>query len=483
MTVRDRVRRERTAIVRARQSKPVLLAMSAGIIAAETSVFDYGCGRGEDIAQLTSMGIDAAGWDPHYRPDSPIRPADVVNLGYVLNVIEDVNEREATLRRAFELAMRVLVVAVRVDRTLDASVEFSDGHLTSRGSFQKLYQQSEFRAYLEQVLHRRPHMTALGIAFVFKDEVLESSYLAYLADRRFVTSSTVATEQFSQDAISKEYLKCAEELGRSPLPEEFPKFAELSNRFGSLSRIERLAKSLLSPEALTRKRNKRREDILTYIAMMRLQGLKPVPFRSLPQQLRADLKMLWPSYSAAFVEAEGFLYQLGKPEIIRAACDAVPVGKRLPEDFYVHKSAEEQLGALLRLLIFAAKQVVGEPEYNVLKISTDGRKVSFLQYADFDSTAHPELLYSIRVYLPRAEYSIRDYRSSTNPPILHRKETLVDPLYPNHAVFRALTEHESDLGLLSRSDIGTKTNWLALLEEKGLSIQDHQVYVSKNVAS
>jgi hypothetical protein len=57
-------------------------------------------------------------------------------------------------------------------------------------------------------------------------------------------------------------------------------YSELSERFGSHSRIERLATRLLSQEGLAAKRNKRREDILTYIAMMRFQGLKAVPFRA-----------------------------------------------------------------------------------------------------------------------------------------------------------------------------------------------------------
>jgi DNA phosphorothioation-associated putative methyltransferase len=133
------IRREKTAIIRFRHSKPVTLALLQGVITTETSVFDYGCGRGEDVKYLKSIGVDAAGWDPHYQPTIAPQPADVVNLGYVLNVIEDPREREETLRTAFDLASRVLVVAVRVDHSLETAVEFSDGLLTSRGSFQKLY--------------------------------------------------------------------------------------------------------------------------------------------------------------------------------------------------------------------------------------------------------------------------------------------------------------------------------------------------------
>ena len=37
-------------------------------------------------------GLDAVGWDPHFAPDTPKEPTDVVNLGFVINVIEDSDE-------------------------------------------------------------------------------------------------------------------------------------------------------------------------------------------------------------------------------------------------------------------------------------------------------------------------------------------------------------------------------------------------------
>jgi len=469
------VKREKTAIVRFRHSKPVLLALSHGIIEPGVSVFDYGCGRGEDVRYLQSRGIQATGWDPHYQPNTAPANADVVNLGYVLNVIEDPVERQATLLKAYELAQRALVVAVRVDRALETGTEFSDGFLTSRGSFQKLYKQSEFKEYLERVVGRRPHMAALGIAYLFKDEVLESSYLVSLAHKSVEASRAYAIEQFSRDATAKKFVDLAVSLGRPPVATEFEAYAELLERFGSPARIERLAQLLLSPNAVEEVRHKRREDILTYVAMMRLQGIRPVPFRSLPRELQADIKMLWPSYSAALQEGESFLFKIGDAESVGACCQNASVGKKLPDALYIHRTAEEEMGALLRLLVFAARQIVGEVDYNVLKVSTDGRSVSLLRYDAFEEQAHPALRYSVRVYLPRAEYSIRDYSDSPNPPVLHRKEMLIDPLHPSYKTFCELSSQEEELGLLSRNDIGTKQAWLAILAEKGLTIEGHRV--------
>ncbi|MFL6310463.1 MAG: DNA phosphorothioation-associated putative methyltransferase [Terriglobales bacterium] len=470
------VKREKTAIVRFRHSKPVLLALSHSVIEPSTSVFDYGCGRGEDVNYLRSQGIQASGWDPHYQPDTTPAAADVVNLGYVLNVIEDPVERQVTLLKAYELAQRALVVAVRVDHALlETGIEFSDGLLTSRGSFQKLYKQSEFKEYLEKSLGRRPHMVALGIAYIFKDENLESSYLVSLSHKRVEASSRYALEQFSRDPTAQKYVQVAERLGRPPVSGEFEDYTRLLERFGSPARVERLASQLLSPNGINEVQLKRREDILTYAAMMRLQGVKPVRFRLLPSELQADIKMLWQSYSAALREGESFLFQIGNPETVRSCCQCSVVGKKLPDALYLHRSAEDQIGALLRLLVFAARQIVGEVDYNVLKISMDGRSISFLRYDDFDHDAHPALRYSVRIYLPRAEYSIRDYSHSLNPPVLHRKEMLVDPLHESYKAFCELSTKEEQLGLLSRADIGRRQEWLAVLAEKGVTIEGHEI--------
>lgn len=470
------IRREKTAIARFRHSKPVWLALSHSIIAATRSFFDYGCGRGEDFRYLSADGVEASGWDPHYRPEAAVVEADVVNLGYVLNVIEDPAERDATLQRAYGLARRVLVAAVRVDNALESAVEFSDGLLTSRGSFQKLYKQSEFKDYLERVLGKRPHMAALGIAYIFKDDELESSYLVSLARKRVDASRTSATAEFQQDAVAQRYVDLSSALGRPAVPSEFEDYAALRDRFGSPARIERLAGRLLSADTVQETLRRKRDDILIYAALMRLQALKPIAYRFLPTELQADIKTIWPSYAAALREADDFLFQLGNAESVRCACQSSPIGKKLPDVLYVHRSAEEQMGALLRLIVLAAHQIVGEVDYNVLKIGVDGRSLSLLKYDDFEGDAHPALRHSVRVYLPRAEYSIRDYSDSSNPPILHRKEMLVDAIHPSYSDFCELSEQEEQLGLLSRPDIGTKQSWLATLAENHLTIRGHSVY-------
>src|SRR5690348_3479955 len=105
------IERGRTAIGRTDFSRPIRLAVEAGLLPQGTSIFDYGCGRGHDVQRLCRAGYAADGWDPNHRPSTRPESADVVNLGYVINVIEDPEERSEAVRRAWSLCRRLLIVA------------------------------------------------------------------------------------------------------------------------------------------------------------------------------------------------------------------------------------------------------------------------------------------------------------------------------------------------------------------------------------
>jgi DNA phosphorothioation-associated putative methyltransferase len=61
-----------------------------------------------------ALGIEANGWDPVHRSDGELREADVVNIGYVANVIEDSKERSETLQDAWRVAKKKLIVTARL---------------------------------------------------------------------------------------------------------------------------------------------------------------------------------------------------------------------------------------------------------------------------------------------------------------------------------------------------------------------------------
>ncbi|HNV71022.1 MAG TPA: DNA phosphorothioation-associated putative methyltransferase, partial [Candidatus Ozemobacteraceae bacterium] len=106
------IKRHLTAIERNILSGPMQSLYNHGFLDGQHSVFDFGCGKGDDLRELQAHGVPAKGWDPVYQPDQPKEPADVVNLGFVLNVIEKPAERRAVLSEAFSLAKKVLSVSV-----------------------------------------------------------------------------------------------------------------------------------------------------------------------------------------------------------------------------------------------------------------------------------------------------------------------------------------------------------------------------------
>lgn len=174
------VQRHRTAMSRTMLSRPVALAFEDGVLSESSSVLDYGCGRGGDVDRLNQLGVSASGWDPNHRPHAPLVEADVVNLGFVINVIEHQAERRDALRKAWSLARQALVVAARPawEARDVRGRPHGDGIITAKDTFQKFYEQDELRAYVEATLGRRSVAAAPGIFYVFRDESTAQAVLA-----------------------------------------------------------------------------------------------------------------------------------------------------------------------------------------------------------------------------------------------------------------------------------------------------------------
>jgi hypothetical protein len=86
------------------------------------------------------------------------------------------------------------------------------------------------------------------------------------------------------------------------------------------------------------------------------------------------------------------------------------------------------------------------------------------------------LLRSIKLSLRTRELDCYDDASSTNPPVLHRKETFLPANHPLHARFARLTQQEEKHGLLDdTATIGTREGWQRRLHEKGFTIHGHRL--------
>lgn len=118
---------------------------------------------------------------------------------------------------------------------------------------------------------------------------------------------------------------------------------------------------------------------------------------------------------------------------------------------------------------------LGHP-WNVVKINSREHRVSLLHYAAFWSDPFPALRLAHSVDLHMRTERRRDYSTSSNPPILHRKELLLPPDEPRRAKFAQLTAELEKRGMYRDAHrIGFRRQWAARLSGAGLQIRDHRV--------
>lgn len=218
-------------------SRPMQQAFNDGLLEGNPTVFDYGCGRGDDIRALSQLGLAASGWDPAHAAASPKHYADLVNLGYVVNVIEDERERANTLRAAWKLARSVLVVSARLtwDPDSTSGQPFGDGRLTNAGTFQKFYAPEELKAWVEATLGALTVTASPGILYVFRDERGAHRLLAKQSRQSNRPRQGIAELLYHQ---GQELLLPVElfvsEHRRLPAPVDIPNGDEVIERFGSI---------------------------------------------------------------------------------------------------------------------------------------------------------------------------------------------------------------------------------------------------------
>jgi DNA phosphorothioation-associated putative methyltransferase len=189
------------------------------------------------------------------------------------------------------------------------------------------------------------------------------------------------------------------------------------------------------------------------------------------------MRAFFGTYTKACRQADELLFRAGDPAAIDEACARSPVGKLLPDDLYVHRSALETIEPILRVYEGCARAYLGEVEgASIIKIHRRSGKLSYLVYPEFDDDPHPALLRSIRVNLRSRQIDSTDYTGSANPPVLHRKETFLAPDHPLYAKFARLTAQEEKHGLLDEpSGIGTRDGWAKRLAERGFELKGHRL--------
>jgi len=480
-----KIQRHRAAMVRRDISRPMRLALEANLFNQDTTFFDYGCGYGGDVKRIGANGYISNGWDPHYFPDNPIISADIVNIGYVINVIECLVERREALLKAWELTQQVLLVAAQVliDDVKRGQVAYGDGFITRKNTFQKYYQQEELKVYIDQVLGVDSIPIALGIYFVFRDPTQAEAFRASRCRSRLSTPRIRYLDKRFEDyqELLQPLMTFVTERGRLPLPGEFLQEAELKAEFGRISRAFQVILQATDQQEWDMIAKKRRSDLLLYLA---LQEFSDYPkLKEIAPVVQRDIRGIFGSYKKAREEAEEMLFSLGDLSIIAECCAESTIGNKRANSLYVHVSALPELDYRLRVYEGCASRTIGRmDEATLIKFHTKIPKISYLFYPDFDTEPHPTLHTSMQIDLRDLHVSYRDYSDDDDPPILHRKETVLTPDYPGYEKFAKLSQQEENWGLLDDMNaIKTRKGWQRCLEEHCAEIRNYRLYWRKDV--
>jgi DNA phosphorothioation-associated putative methyltransferase len=437
------IHRHKTALTRYAVSKPVKTTLEHGLLRTGDEFFDYGCGLGADVRALRELGYTSNGWDPVHAASNDRVEGDVVNLGYVLNVIEDPGERLDTLVRAWTLTRRVLVVSALIGTVGNGSLttSFSDGVLTSRNTFQKYFGQKELQQYLEDALEHPAVPASMGVFYVFRES---STYQEFLQSRscrsvdweslkllpprpeRRVTVPRLAKPSLYDDNqdLLLEFWSVMLSLGRLPEAGEFTREQELAAAIGSPKRAMKLLQPRQDQDLFRQVRSRRTNDLLVYLGISNLR--KPIPFSTLPVSARLDVKSFFGSYSAGLSAGKALLHSAADPATITLACDDAGVGWQDEQSLYVHPSLIERLPGVLRIYIACAELLYGDAiQADIVKIHKASGKITFLEFLDFDTAPLPQLLTRTKVTLRTGVLDTFSHQGDGQ--LLYFKERFLEP--------------------------------------------------------
>lgn len=482
LQIAPKIERHKAAIHRHDLSKPVRLALETEILQSGITLYDYGCGHGEDLQRLKKQGFTCYGFDPHYQPDGVKISSDIVNLGYVINVIEDPAERRQAIIEAWELTQRVLIISAQVliSNIAQGQIAYGDGVVSSRNTFQKYYDQEELKNYIDQVLAVDSIPVALGIYFVFRDGMQAQNFRAsrfrsYASTPRIklVTKSFVDYQE-----ILLPLMQFFTERGRLPIRDELEQFSVVIDEFKTIKKAFNLILQATNPDEWEAIANKRRQDILVFLALSNFDHpCKKLKLNQLSKFLQTDIKSLFDSYESACITADLILFNLGKAGFIRSICEQSKIGWLEDKYLTVHISTLDSLNTMLRLYEGCASRTVGRMNNTTLiRFHLDKPKIAYMYCPEFDKESHPKIETVMYINLRDLKIYYQDYHHSHNPVVSHRKSELVLPNYPLHEKFMRLTQQEEKWGLLKELPCITLLNeWERVLQKHDAVLRGHRL--------
>jgi DNA phosphorothioation-associated putative methyltransferase len=494
------IARHLTALTRYGFSAPMQALARFGFLDGTKSVFDYGCGRGDDLRGLCENNIDASGWDPHYAPDAEKRHASLVNLGFVINVIENIDERVDAMRSAYALADELLVIsAMLANQDAVRGTPYGDGVLTSRNTFQKYYTQGELRHFISEAVGEEPIPVGPGMFFVFRNKDTEQRFMyGRLENRRNILRLSQLSRPERPIRISRAETKYEEHrdllealwemclsLGRDPDRSEIPNLAEITNAAGSLSGALRFIKSRKEnvDAILAESRKSRIDDLRVYFAQLQFEKRKP--YRHLEARLQKDIRVFFGDYRSASDAGRELLFTVANIEEIGTACHEAAIhGIGWLEDsesLQLHTSLVEQLPPVLRTYIHCGTLLYGDvSSADLIKIHMRSGKLTLMKFDDFLGKPLPRMIQRVKVNLRTQDLAIFDYAGIYEPPYLYRKSRFINEELANFSEQVAFEEALDDAGLMQFAGYGPNASEFdRMLEERRYAIDGFQLIRSK----
>jgi DNA phosphorothioation-associated putative methyltransferase len=468
------IARHLTALTRYGFSAPIQALARFGFLDGSKTVFDYGCGRGDDLRGLRENNIEAIGWDPHFAPNGVKQTAHLVNLGFVINVIESIDERIEALRGAYVLADELLVVsAMLANQDAISGTPYGDGVLTSRNTFQKYYTQGELRHFLHEVIGEEPIPVGPGIFFVFKDKDAEQRFMyGRMENRRNILRLARLSRPEKSVRISRaeeKYLSHRDLLeslwetcliyGRDPDRSEIQNLDEVTSIFGSLPAALRFIKSRKEnvDAYLDEARQSRIDDLRVYFAQLQFEKRKP--YRRLEGRLQKDIRTFFGDYRTASETGRQLLFTVANIEAIGQAChEAAEHGIGWLEDsesLQMHTSLVEQLPPVLRTYVHCGTQLYGDvSSADLIKIHIRSGKLTLMKFDDFVGTPFPKMTQRVKLNLRKQDMEVFDYTGPYEPPYLYRKSRFMNEELSHYAEQIAFEEALDSAGLMSFDGYG-----------------------------
>jgi len=473
------IERHKTAISRDKLSLPMQLLARYNYFDGSFSVLDYGCGKGDDIRELEAHGLDICAWDPVHRPAGNKQTADIVNLGFVINVIENRKERDQVLIDAYKHANSILTVSAMIGGGSITSqfTPFKDGVITSRNTFQKYFSQSELKSYIQTTVGENAIAVNPGVFFIFKDKDEEQRFLVerqsirrtwqHITQREKRVTAQIQTKDIVEkhQQLFEDFWGSCLDLGRLPANDEFEFSPQIRSAIGSHKKAFDALVNVYGDDDFIAAQKARKDDLLVYFALGLFEQRKP--YAHMPESLKRDIKNFFLSYktaAAAVEEATTLLFSLGKPEIIYQGCNEAltTLGCGVLDEshsYTFHSSILNLLPPTLRVYVGCATQLYGDTEnIDLIKIHIRSGKVTLMRYDDFNNKPIPELIERIKIKLREQDIDFFDYVGNYEPQPLYLKSKYLAPDTKYFLKQEKFDQQLIDLNLFDFSRFGPKKN-------------------------